>query len=54
METTKRTPMKIALIQFEGAICEVEANTAHAYDLIAEAAGNGADLVVLPELFSTG
>ena len=54
METTKRTPMKIALIQFEGAICEVEANTAHACDLIAEAAGNGADLVVLPELFSTG
>ena len=54
METTKRTPMKIALIQFEVAIFEVEANTAHACDLIAEAAGNGADLVVLPELFSTG
>lgn len=54
METTKRTPMKIALVQFEGAICEVEANTAHACDLIAEAARNGADLVVLPELFSTG
>lgn len=46
--------MKIALVQFEGAICEVEANTAHACDLIAQAAAGGADLVVLPELFSTG
>lgn len=54
METTKRTPMKIALVQFEGEVCEVEANTAHACELIAEAARNGADLVALPELFSTG
>lgn len=54
METMNRKPMRIALVQFEGEVCEVEANTAHACDLIAEAAAGGADLVVLPELFSTG
>ena len=46
--------MKIALVQFEGAIGEVEKNVAEACALIAQAAENGADLVVLPELFSTG
>lgn len=45
---------KIALVQFEGEIGNVEKNVAEACDLIAQAAENGADLVVLPELFSTG
>lgn len=45
---------KIALVQFEGALGEVEKNVADACELISQAAENGADLVVLPELFSTG
>ncbi|RNM32270.1 hypothetical protein DMP05_09720, partial [Slackia isoflavoniconvertens] len=46
--------MKIALVQFEGELGEVEKNVADACALVAQAAENGADLVVLPELFSTG
>lgn len=45
---------KIALVQFEGEIGNVEKNVAEACGLIAQAAENGADLVILPELFSTG
>ena len=45
---------RIALVQFEGTICDTVGNTAHACELVAEAAAGGADLVVLPELFSTG
>lgn len=54
MAEATRKPMKIALVQFEGTICDTVGNTNHACELIAEAAKNGADLVVLPELFSTG
>ena len=54
METNTRPNMKIALIQFEGVLCDTAGNTAHACDLIEEAADKGADFVVLPELFSTG
>lgn len=46
--------MKIALIQFEGELGNVPANRDKAVKMIAEAAANGADMVVLPELFSTG
>ena len=44
----------LALIQFESSLCNPEANTEKACRMIAEAAAQGADLVVLPELFSTG
>lgn len=46
--------MRIALIQFESCLGDVEGNIAKAIDQIAEATGNGADMVVLPELFNTG
>lgn len=46
--------MRIALIQFEAVLGDVEGNVAKAVAQIAEAAANGADMVVLPELFSTG
>lgn len=49
----KRTA-HLALIQFESVLCDSAANTAKACGMIAEAAAQGADLVVLPELFSTG
>ena len=51
-ETSKK--MRIALVQFEGELGNVEANVAKAVGQIAEAAANGADMVVFPELFSTG
>ena len=44
----------LALIQFESSLCNPEVNTEKACRMIAEAAAQGADLVVLPELFSTG
>lgn len=53
MEGSDRN-MRIALVQFEGALGDVEGNVSKAVAQIAEAAGQGADMVVLPELFSTG
>ena len=44
----------LALVQFESVLCDPAANTQKACRMIAEAAAEGADLVVLPELFSTG
>ena len=49
----KRTA-HLALIQFESVLCDPAANIEKACRMIAEAAAQGADLVVLPELFSTG
>ena len=49
----KRTA-HLALVQFESKLCDPVANTAKACVMIAEAAAQGTDLVVLPELFSTG
>ena len=49
----KRTA-HLALIQFESAMCDPKTNTEKACRMIAEAGAQGADLVVLPELFSTG
>ena len=50
---TKQTA-HLALVQFESVLCDPAANTEKACRMIAEAAAEGADLVVLPELFSTG
>lgn len=52
--TEKTRPVKLALVQFEGTMCDVEGNIARACEFIAEAGKQGADLVLLPELFSTG
>jgi predicted amidohydrolase len=47
-------PLRIALLQMDIAFGEPDLNRAKAADLIAEAAANGADLVVLPEMWNTG
>ena len=46
--------VRVAAVQMESAVGQLEANLAHAAQLVEEAAGQGAQLVVLPELFSTG
>lgn len=51
---TESRPVRLALVQFEGELGDVAANTEAACRLIAEAGERGADLVLLPELFSTG
>lgn len=50
----EQRPVRLALVQFESVLCDTAANTAKACEMIARAGANGADLVVLPELFSTG
>lgn len=51
---TASRPVKLALVQFESAMCDPAANAEKACRMIEEAGSQGADLVVLPELFSTG
>jgi predicted amidohydrolase len=46
--------LRVAAIQMDAQVDAVEANLAHAQELVEQAAGQGAQLVVLPELFSTG
>jgi predicted amidohydrolase len=46
--------VRVAAIQMDSAVGQVEENLARARQLVQEAAGQGADLVVLPELFNTG
>jgi len=46
--------MKVAYVQMEPAFLDPERNYSKAERLIGEAAEEGADLVVLPELFDTG
>ncbi|WP_080801166.1 nitrilase-related carbon-nitrogen hydrolase [Arabiibacter massiliensis] len=53
MTEEKRTA-HLALIQFESTMCDPAANAEKACRMIVEAGAQGADLVVLPELFSTG
>jgi predicted amidohydrolase len=48
------TDLRVAAIQMDAQVGKVEANLDHAGDLVAQAAAGGAQLVVLPELFSTG
>ncbi len=45
---------KIAITQIECAVGDVEANVSKACDMISDAASQGADLVLLPEMFTTG
>ncbi|MDA8123305.1 MAG: carbon-nitrogen family hydrolase [Deltaproteobacteria bacterium] len=47
-------PFKAAALQFRIDMGNVEANTARAFALLGEAAGRGASLCVLPEMWSTG
>ncbi|MVX60765.1 acyltransferase [Enterorhabdus mucosicola] len=51
---TESRPVRLALIQFEAELGNPAKNTERACQMIAEAAEAGADLVLLPELFSTG
>jgi N-carbamoylputrescine amidase len=53
-KTSAETTIKIACIQMQPVIGKVEANVAHSIGLIERAAGLGAKLVVLPELFNSG
>lgn len=46
--------IRIACIQMEPIVGEKERNVAHSLDLISEAADNGAQLIVLPELANSG
>lgn len=46
--------LKVAAIQMDCQIGNVEANLAHAQELVEQAAAQGAQLIVLPELFNTG
>ncbi len=50
----EKRPVRLALIQFESTLCDTHANVKKACRFIAEAGQQKADLVVLPELFSTG
>jgi predicted amidohydrolase len=45
---------KIALAQFRSAVGKVQPNKEKMIDMIKDAAANGADIIVFPELFSTG
>ncbi|MFC7166178.1 carbon-nitrogen family hydrolase [Halospeciosus flavus] len=47
-------PLTLALAQLEIEAAAVDANVERAVDALAEAAENGADLVVLPEIFNVG
>lgn len=46
--------MKITCIQMDMLFCEPEKNFAHAEELIERAAGEGGDVIVLPETWNTG
>lgn len=46
--------MKIALIQMQSLVGEIDRNTKVAVEFIDKAANKGADLIVLPEYWSTG
>lgn len=56
MDMTKRmeNPVKVACIQMDIRLKNKSYNLDHASQLICEAHGNDANLVILPELFSTG
>lgn len=45
--------LKLALVQMQSEAADVEGNVAKAMKYVSEAAGRGADLVVVPEFFNT-
>lgn len=45
---------RLAITQIECAVGDVQKNVDRACDMVAEAAGQGADLVLFPEMFTTG
>jgi N-carbamoylputrescine amidase len=48
------SPIKVACLQMEPKIGEKDANVSRSLEMIGEAAGNGAKLIVLPELCNSG
>jgi N-carbamoylputrescine amidase len=54
MTSGKRTTVKLGAVQVRSEPGQAEANWRHAMPFIEQAAAQGADLVVLPELFSSG
>ena len=54
MKQEQKSRMKVACLQMEPRIGQVQANVARSLELIAEAAKAGARLAVLPELCNTG
>jgi len=50
----KESPVKVACLQFEPIFGHVEDNVSKSLELINEAADNGAQVLVLPELCNTG
>lgn len=53
-QPTSESTVKVTLVQMDVALGRPKENFAHAAALIAEARKRGSDLVVLPELWSTG
>lgn len=45
---------KITLVQFESALCRPDENVSKAISIVEEAGAFGSDIVVFPEMFSTG
>ena len=54
IERKTMAKMKLALVQFQSVLGDVEASMARALPMIDEAAAAGANMVVFPELFTTG
>jgi N-carbamoylputrescine amidase len=54
MNTQEESQMRVACLQMEPRIGRLKANVARSLELIAQAAGAGAQLAVLPELCNTG
>ena len=54
MKIKKEIPVKVAVVQMEPVVGETERNLANCLAKAAEAADNGAQLIVLPELCVSG
>ncbi len=52
--TRPMSDLKVAAIQMDAQAGQIEANLAHAQELVEQAAAQGAQLIVLPELFNAG